>query len=99
MLTTMNTDLMNDTVRAPQVAARIPAKRWGTSEDVAGVALFLAAPASDYVTGKLTIRIYLLYLSSLLLRLAMRINKAWIFVNIVNQILVKIISLLIKNER
>jgi 2-deoxy-D-gluconate 3-dehydrogenase len=53
MLTTMNTDLMNDPVRAPQVEARIPAKRWGTPEDVAGVALFLAAPASDYVTGTL----------------------------------------------
>ncbi|MGE7907501.1 SDR family NAD(P)-dependent oxidoreductase [Peribacillus sp. NPDC094092] len=53
MLTTMNTDLMNDAVRGPQVEARIPAKRWGTPEDVAGVALFLAAPASNYVTGTL----------------------------------------------
>ncbi|MGE6611092.1 SDR family NAD(P)-dependent oxidoreductase [Peribacillus sp. NPDC076916] len=53
MLTTMNTDLMNDPVRGAQVEARIPAKRWGTPEDVAGVALFLAAPASDYVTGTL----------------------------------------------
>ncbi|GHH98933.1 SDR family NAD(P)-dependent oxidoreductase [Neobacillus kokaensis] len=53
MLTTMNDDLMNDPVRAPQVEARIPAKRWGTAEDVAGVALFLASPASDYVTGTL----------------------------------------------
>jgi 2-deoxy-D-gluconate 3-dehydrogenase len=53
MLTTMNDDLMNDPVRGPQVGARIPAKRWGTPQDVAGVALFLAAPASDYVTGTL----------------------------------------------
>ncbi|PIC73374.1 SDR family NAD(P)-dependent oxidoreductase [Sporosarcina sp. P17b] len=53
MLTTMNDDLVNDPVRAPQVEARIPSKRWGTPEDVAGVALFLAAPASDYVTGTL----------------------------------------------
>lgn len=53
MLTTMNDDLMNDPVRGPQVEARIPAKRWGTPQDVAGVALFLAAPASDYVTGTL----------------------------------------------
>ncbi|TQR18767.1 SDR family NAD(P)-dependent oxidoreductase [Psychrobacillus soli] len=53
MLTTMNTDLMNDPVRGPQMEARIPAKRWGTPEDVAGVALFLAANASDYVTGTL----------------------------------------------
>ncbi|AZU62292.1 SDR family NAD(P)-dependent oxidoreductase [Neobacillus mesonae] len=53
MLTTMNDDLMNDPVRAPQIEARIPAKRWGTAEDVAGVALFLASPASNYVTGTL----------------------------------------------
>lgn len=53
MLTTMNDDLMNDPVRAPQVKARIPAKRWGTPEDVAGVALFLASSASNYVTGTL----------------------------------------------
>ncbi|GIN23068.1 SDR family NAD(P)-dependent oxidoreductase [Siminovitchia fordii] len=53
MLTTMNTDLMNDPVRSPQIEARIPAKRWGTPEDVAGVAMFLASPASDYVTGTL----------------------------------------------
>ncbi|WP_353949449.1 SDR family oxidoreductase [Sporolactobacillus sp. Y61] len=51
MLTTMNTDLMKDSVRSTQVAERIPAKRWGTPEDVAGVALFLASPASNYVTG------------------------------------------------
>ena len=51
MLTTMNNDLQEDSIRRPQIEARIPAKRWGTPEDVAGVALFLAAPASDYVTG------------------------------------------------
>lgn len=53
MLTTMNTDLMNDPVRRSQIEARIPANRWGTPEDVVGVALFLASPASDYVTGAL----------------------------------------------
>ncbi|MGO4890543.1 SDR family NAD(P)-dependent oxidoreductase [Anaerobacillus sp. MEB173] len=53
MVTQMNTALMNDPVRRPQIEARIPSKRWGTPEDVAGVALFLAAPASDYVTGAL----------------------------------------------
>lgn len=53
MLTQMNTELKNDPVRRPQIEARIPAKRWGTPEDVAGVALFLSASASDYVTGAL----------------------------------------------
>lgn len=31
--------------------ARTPAKRWGVPDDLAGVAVFLAAPASDFVTG------------------------------------------------
>lgn len=33
------------------VLNRTPAGRWGTPEDFAGIAVFLAAPASDYVTG------------------------------------------------
>ena len=30
---------------------RIPAGRWGVPEDLATAVLFLAAPASGYVTG------------------------------------------------
>ncbi len=33
------------------ISARIPHGRWGTPDDMAGTAVFLAAPASDYVTG------------------------------------------------
>lgn len=33
------------------VLARTPARRWGRKEDLAGVAVFLASAASDYVTG------------------------------------------------
>ena len=33
------------------VLKRTPAHRWGTPEDMAGVAVFLASPASDFVTG------------------------------------------------
>ncbi len=33
------------------VLARTPAKRWGTPADLAGLAVFLAAPASDFITG------------------------------------------------
>jgi 2-deoxy-D-gluconate 3-dehydrogenase len=34
-----------------RVLARTPAGRWGTPEDHAGVAVFLASAASDFVTG------------------------------------------------
>jgi len=33
------------------VLRRTPAGRWGEMDDMAGVAVFLAAPASDFVTG------------------------------------------------
>jgi 2-dehydro-3-deoxy-D-gluconate 5-dehydrogenase len=33
------------------VLMRTPAKRWGVPDDLSGVAVFLAAPASDFVTG------------------------------------------------
>jgi len=34
-----------------RVLARTPAQRWGDPDDFAGIAVFLAAPASDFVTG------------------------------------------------
>ena len=34
-----------------RVLARTPAARWGVGEDMAGVAVFLASSASDFVTG------------------------------------------------
>jgi 2-dehydro-3-deoxy-D-gluconate 5-dehydrogenase len=34
-----------------RVLARTPAGRWGTPDDHGGIAVFLASPASDFVTG------------------------------------------------
>ena len=34
-----------------RVLARTPAGRWGTPDDLCGLAVFLASPASDFVTG------------------------------------------------
>ena len=34
-----------------KVLARTPAGRWGEPRDMAGLAIFLASPASDFVTG------------------------------------------------
>jgi 2-deoxy-D-gluconate 3-dehydrogenase len=33
------------------VLMRTPARRWGTPDDMSGIAVFLAGPASDFVTG------------------------------------------------
>jgi NAD(P)-dependent dehydrogenase (short-subunit alcohol dehydrogenase family) len=38
-----------------QMLAAIPLKRFGAPEDIKGVALFLAAPASNYVTGQIVV--------------------------------------------
>jgi 2-deoxy-D-gluconate 3-dehydrogenase len=43
--------LQADPVRNRQILERIPAGRWGEPGDLAGAALFLCAPASDYVHG------------------------------------------------
>ncbi len=34
-----------------RVLLRTPARRWGTPKDFAGIAVFLASPASDFITG------------------------------------------------
>ena len=49
---TTNTEaLQADETRNRQILERIPAARWGQPQDLAGAALFLSSPASNYVTG------------------------------------------------
>jgi len=49
---TTNTEaLQADETRNRQILERIPAGRWGQPTDLTGAAVFLASPASDYVTG------------------------------------------------
>ncbi len=50
------TDMTKDIREDNPLLQQVPMKRMGTPEDVANVALFLASPASDYVTGE-TIRV------------------------------------------
>lgn len=51
MATDNTAALRADAVRSRQILERIPAGRWGTPEDLAGVAVFLASAASDYLHG------------------------------------------------
>jgi 3-oxoacyl-[acyl-carrier protein] reductase len=41
-----------DTNRTRSVAESTPLKRWGTPEDVAGAAVYLASPAAAFLTGQ-----------------------------------------------
>ncbi|KAF9737849.1 hypothetical protein PMIN06_009020 [Paraphaeosphaeria minitans] len=50
--TEMNTALMEDEKRAKSILERIPAGRWGSPEDFKGAAVWLASPASAYVSGE-----------------------------------------------
>ena len=50
-VTDNTTALRADVKRNAEIVGRIPAGRWGEPEDLAGAAVFLASPASDYVHG------------------------------------------------
>jgi 2-dehydro-3-deoxy-D-gluconate 5-dehydrogenase len=49
--TTNTAALSADPTRNRQILERIPAGRWGEPSDVAGAAVFLCSPASNYVHG------------------------------------------------
>ena len=52
MATEMNTALLDkNNPRYQEITDRIPAKRWGTGDDMKGCCIFLASHASDYLGG------------------------------------------------
>ena len=51
MRTDNTTALQQDETRNRQILERIPAGRWGEPDDLAGAAVFLSSPASDYLHG------------------------------------------------
>jgi len=50
--TELNAKMRADRETFERIAKRVPAKRWGTPRDVAGLAVFLAGDASAYVNGQ-----------------------------------------------
>jgi 2-deoxy-D-gluconate 3-dehydrogenase len=55
MATDNTAALRADVNRSRQILERIPAGRWGDPSDVGGAAVFLSAPASDYVHGHILV--------------------------------------------
>ena len=51
METNNTAGLRKDGQRSEEILSRIPAGRWGTPEDIAGAAIFLASEAASYVQG------------------------------------------------
>ena len=49
----LNSALIQDKEHAASILSRIPAGRWGEPEDFKGPILFLAIPASLYVSGEI----------------------------------------------
>lgn len=47
--------LQADETRNRQILERIPAGRWGASDDLVGAAVYLSSPASDYMQGHILV--------------------------------------------
>ena len=52
IITDMNSALIQDKAFNEFVINRTPARRWGKPEEIASVAVFLASPGSDFITGQ-----------------------------------------------
>ena len=49
--TEMNQSLINDPEKYQEFVSKIPIGRWGELHEIGGIALYLASPASSFMTG------------------------------------------------
>ena len=54
--TEMNLPLLNDPVKYQEFVKKIPMGRWGELDELAGAVVFLASPASSFITGRVAVR-------------------------------------------
>ena len=53
IVTDNTSPLRADKERSASIVGRIPMGRWGTTEDIAAVAVFLASPSAKYINGEI----------------------------------------------
>jgi len=53
ILTDLTRGIVEDPEKERHIMDRIPAKRWGLSEDLAGAMIYLCSKASDFVGGEI----------------------------------------------
>ena len=50
--TTLNTDLLDKTLRGQELLLRTPMGRFGQTEELVGAAIYLCSDAASFVTGQ-----------------------------------------------